>query len=233
MAKLWGSASLHFTPRRWWADHRPYVGRRRRPWGRGQPEASRWRSAARGAAAVPTCLPGREPVSRSRHARSESDGRVAAHSRDPGIAQNPPRPGGTSLSCQATLTESTQPRAKGLPPVGDFFIGPECMEWPWVPGCDRSSPRASATGARIVSAGRKQPAPQPARVAQPGHRKYSAFAVDWSLDPLSLGHFSPILPRFFPIFRRLLRLTPKIPETGTKTPKNGPKRSRNGREKGV
>ena len=123
----WGLASLHFTPRKWWAG-RPYVGRHRRPWGRGQPEASRWRSAARGAAAVPTCLPGREPVSRSRHARSESDGRVAAHSREPGIAQKPPRPGGTSLSCQATLTESTQPRAKGLPPVGDFFIGPECME---------------------------------------------------------------------------------------------------------
>ena len=77
MATLWGSASLHFTPRKWWAG-RPYVGRRRRPWGRGQPAASRWRSAARGAAAVPTCLPGQEPVSRSRHARSKSDGRVAA-----------------------------------------------------------------------------------------------------------------------------------------------------------
>ena len=63
--------------------------------------------------------------------------------------------------------------------------------------------------------------------------KYSAFAVNPSLDPLSLGHFSPILPRFSPLFRRLLRLAPKTPETGTKTPKNGPKRSRNGREKGA
>ena len=72
--------------------------------------------------------PGQEPVSRSIDTHPANPTGVAAHSRDPGIAQKPPRPGGTSLSCQATLTESTQPRAKGLPPVGDFFIGPECME---------------------------------------------------------------------------------------------------------
>ena len=46
-------------------------------------------------------------------------------------------------------------------------------------------------------------------------QRYSAFPMNRSLDPLSLGH------------------APKIPETGTKTPKNGPKRPRNGREKGV
>ena len=57
---------------------------------------------------------------------------------------------------------------------------------------------------------------------------YSAFAVIPSLDPLSLGHFSPIFSPF-PFFRHFLRLDPKIPETGTKTPKNGPKRPRNGR----
>ena len=30
--------------------------------------------------------------------------------------------------------------------------------------------------------------------------RYSAFAVNPSLDPLSLGHFSPILRRFSPVF---------------------------------
>ena len=62
---------------------------------------------------------------------------------------------------------------------------------------------------------------------------YGAFAVNRSLDPLSLGHFSPIFSPFFPFFRHLLHLAAKIQETGTKTPKNVPQRSGNGREKGV
>ena len=55
-----------------------------------------------------------------------------------------------------------------------------------------------------------------------------AFAVNQSLDPLSLGHFSPILRHFSPSFRHLLHLALKIQETGTKTPKSGPQRSKNG-----
>ena len=77
------------------------------------------------------------------------------------------------------------------------------------PGCRRTSAWRSCTarpeGPRILS--RHQPAMFwfcSARAAAASFQDrgafYRAFPMNRSLGPLSLGHFSPILPRFFPIF---------------------------------
>ena len=77
-------------------------------------------------------------------------------------------------------------------------------------------PRNGGTGAKALAIGPPFGTPD----------AYSAFAVNRSLDPLSLGHFSPILRHFPPCFRRLRRLAPKIPENGNRDPEK-----RSGREK--
>ena len=111
------------------------------------------------------------------------------------------------------LLAANRPRALRLTGSGDDTKWPRRRHALRRPRCPAAAPRSVLASLRA--------------------RRYSAFAVNRSLDPLSLGHFSPIFSPFFLVFCRSLRLAAKIPETGTKTPKNGPKRSRNGREKGV